>query len=246
VRLAAKIIIVLTVSALIMVPLAACEGPQGPPGPEGPTGAQGTLGPEGPMGPMGRSAGEPGPVGPQGPMGPQGEPGPAGAEGPRGEQGPAGPMGPPGVQGELGTTAQIAVCLEDVYWPTIGATYIDYEPGLPGYFYDFELLRIVGSSFEPGQTVTISICDLDCVWAVATADACGAFGVAVNLADLNEYQMVYLWVYYIDPALDPELPVAVKAWVNATVDDDPSWGLRVIDGELRAVWPLYIINIPVE
>ncbi len=238
-RLAVKIIIVLAVLALILVPLAACEGPQGPQGPEGPAGAQGPMGPEGPVGPMGRSAGETGPTGPEGPMGPQGEQGPVGPEGPRGLQGPAGSMGPVGPQGDPGTTAQIAVCLDTVYGPPICQTYIEYVVA-QGVFLNWELLVVIGSGFEPGEEVTITICDLDCVWAEVTADACGAFIDGVVLPGLNDYQMVYLWDNYIDDGR----PVAVKAWVSVTIDDDPSWGRKVIDGELRAVWPLWIVNVP--
>jgi len=110
VRLAAGIIIVLTVLALIIVPLAACEGLQELAGPQGPAGPQGLQGPAGPQGLQGEqgSSGPPGPAGPQGPAGAQGEQGlqgpagPVGPRGPAGLRGPAGPMGPQGPQGEQG------------------------------------------------------------------------------------------------------------------------------------------------
>ena len=60
-------------SALLIFPLAACEGPAGPMGP------QGEIGPQGQQGEVGR----------------QGEPGPPGERGPQGETGPRGEAGPP-------------------------------------------------------------------------------------------------------------------------------------------------------
>jgi len=74
-KILGKVLIMLTIMALALVPLAGCAGP------EGPTGPQGTTGPQG----------EQGPAGPQGPTGPQGEQGPAGPQGPQGEPGPENP-----------------------------------------------------------------------------------------------------------------------------------------------------------
>ena len=172
-------------------------------------------------------------------MGPQGDQGPAGPEGPMGRTGPAGPMGPMGPQGEPGPIAQIIICLDDTdnNLPTINETYIGYDVGT-GFFYDYEDLAIMGAGFEPGELVTITICDANCVWAEATADACGAFGVGVDLEDLNADQMVALHNDYISSFV----PVSVRAWVNVTVDDDPQLGLKVIRGELWAVWTLLITN----
>ncbi len=243
-KLAGKIIIALAVLALILVPLAACQGPQGPTGPTGSQGLQGPQGDQGPKGPSASGVGEPGPTGPEGPAGPQGEPGPAGPQGPAGPTGPAGPMGPPGPQGEVGPIAQIIVCLtteEPIPWadhlPAINETYIIYVVAQE-LFIDFEDLVIMGAGFDPGEEVTITICDANCVWATATADACGAFAVELDLTELNPDQMVELWVNYINQ----NLPVSVKAWVNATVYDDPTTGLKVISGELWAVWTLVITN----
>jgi hypothetical protein len=56
---AGKVLAFLIIIALIVVPLAACTGPQGPIGPQGPQGPQGPAGPEGP----------PGREGKQGPLG---------------------------------------------------------------------------------------------------------------------------------------------------------------------------------
>jgi hypothetical protein len=60
---------------LVLVLLAACEGPVGPAGPKGDRGDTGPQGPTGPMGPTG-------PQGPQGPQGPEGPQGPAGTSAP--------------------------------------------------------------------------------------------------------------------------------------------------------------------
>lgn len=115
-KILGKLLILVTVLALILVPIIGCaasQGPQGEQGPVGPRGEQGPIGPQGPQGeqgPMGPK-GEQGPMGPrgergirgpegeQGPVGPQGESGP---QGPQGEQGPIGPQGPQGEQGPLG------------------------------------------------------------------------------------------------------------------------------------------------
>jgi len=239
VKLAGKIIIVLVILALILVPLAACEGPQGPPGPTGPTGAQGLQGDQGQMGPPASGVGQPGPAGPEGPAGPQGPVGPQGTPGPEGPAGPTGPMGPPGPQGMTAPIAQIIVCLNEANLPTINETYITYIV-VQELFMAWEDLWVLGAGFDQDELVTITICDANCVWAVATADQCGAFGVELDLEDLNPDQMIELWSGYVSQ----NKPVSVKAWVNVTVADDPMSGLKVVSGELWAVWTLEIINQP--
>jgi len=79
-RILGKIFIALTVLALLLVPLAACEGTDGFPGPEGPAGPAGPEGSQGPEGPAG-------PAGPEGPAGIAGPPGPEGATGTPGPPG---------------------------------------------------------------------------------------------------------------------------------------------------------------
>ncbi len=78
------VVTLILASALSLLLLAACAGPQGDPGPTGPQGAVGPAGPAGPEGPPGLRgpAGEPGIRGPQGLQGPPGVPG---APGPAGE-----------------------------------------------------------------------------------------------------------------------------------------------------------------
>ena len=71
---AGKIVAFLIIIALIVVPLAACQGPPGATGAPGPMGPQGPAGPEGPAGPPG-AEGDTGPAGPQGLQGPEGDPG---------------------------------------------------------------------------------------------------------------------------------------------------------------------------
>ena len=80
------VVTVILVSALSLLLLAACAGPQGERGPQGP---QGVAGP----------AREAGPAGPAGPRGPAGEPG---------IRGPQGLQGPPGVQGDPGRAGEAA------------------------------------------------------------------------------------------------------------------------------------------
>lgn len=95
-KTAVKIVALLAIVALIMVPLAACDGTtQGEKGDTGLTGAQGPQGPAGSQGPRGLT-------GPAGPQGPQGEPGPQGEQGPAGPQGLRGSTGPMGLQGPAG------------------------------------------------------------------------------------------------------------------------------------------------
>jgi hypothetical protein len=102
----------LAACVVVMLGIAACEGPAGPTGPEGPGGPQGLQGPQGPVGPGGAT----GPAGPQGATGPAGPQGPSGATGATGLQGPPGPVGPPGASnrwvmtgtiGESGSTTGI-------------------------------------------------------------------------------------------------------------------------------------------
>jgi hypothetical protein len=112
-RTAAKILALLVILALIVVPLAACEGEQGPAGPQGQTGPAGPAGPAGDPGPPGRPGGE---QGPQGEPGPQGDPGPAGPAGPRGLTGPTGPRG---LQGPPGTITAGSITTTEILDGTI-------------------------------------------------------------------------------------------------------------------------------
>ena len=61
-KILGKVLIMLTIMALTLVPLAGCTGPEGPIGPQGEQGSAGSQGLQG----------EPGPTGPQGPAGPKG------------------------------------------------------------------------------------------------------------------------------------------------------------------------------
>ena len=71
---AGKIVAFLIIIALIVVPLAACQGPPGATGAPGPMGPQGIPGPEGPSGPPGPE-GDTGSKGDPGSQGDPGEPG---------------------------------------------------------------------------------------------------------------------------------------------------------------------------
>jgi hypothetical protein len=70
-----KVLIILTILALVLIPTVSCAGPQGVPGLTGPAGPQGATGPAGPAGPPG-ATGPAGLEGAEGPQGPQGLPGP--------------------------------------------------------------------------------------------------------------------------------------------------------------------------
>jgi hypothetical protein len=60
------------IARLLLIVVAACQGPEGPMGPAGPAGPQGPTGQTGPQGPTGPQGlqGLPGPVGPAGNPGP--------------------------------------------------------------------------------------------------------------------------------------------------------------------------------
>ena len=235
------IIAFLIVISLLIVPLAACEGPQGPTGDPGPTGAQGPQGDQGPTGPAGRAGGATGPTGPQGDLGPQGPTGPLGEQGDRGLTGPPGPMGPPGIQGP---TSQIVICLAaDANWNAITRTSIDYVVSEGYYITSSEELVILGACFPPLTTVTVSLCDLDHYWFEVDTDACGAFvfeGAAapLSLETLSSSAQNYLIAnYVVSPG---PYPISVRAWINATVA-----GYVVTAGQQWGNWPLKVFGTAV-
>jgi len=240
----------LIVISMLLVPLAACEGPKGPQGDPGPTGAQGPQGDQGPMGPQGRAGGATGPAGPAGLAGPAGSAGPQGPEGEKGDTGSPGIMGPMGL---TGPTSQIAIGLAaDAHWNAITKTTISYiEIGGVYEIYpaSSEGLVILGACFPPGATVTITICDLNCLWFEVTANACGGFLYPIDLeTGINASQMDYLIEGYM--LAGNSKTISVRAWVNAVLYDDPSddpdMGLKVVSGQLWGNWPLYIIGTEVQ
>ena len=180
------VIAFLIVISLLLVPLAACEGPQGPQGQEGPQGPQGPQGPEGPQGPRGRAGGETGPAGPEGPQGEPGPMGPQGEQGDRGLAGPTGLMGPPGPAGP-------------------NATIVVFAPGGPCVCYVVDgttaTIDVYGSNFVPGQHLHLTICETDYVVEenLDIITACGAFYVQTVLSSPNPPDMT---------------PVSLKAWVD--------------------------------
>ena len=206
---AGKIIAFLIIISLLVVPLAACAGGQGATGPQGPTGPAGAKGERGPIG-------QPGTTGPTGPVG---DTGPTGETGATGEQ---------GEQGEMAPVAQLVVCM---YWEESRNGY--YEMFFPvSSAYPGQPLSILGSCFPEDELVTITICDLNCVWAEVETNDCGAFVIEeIYLDDLDEDQLDYLWENY-----DYNV-VSVRAWVDAEIDDDN----KVVDGELWANWPLFLM-----
>jgi len=205
----------LIVISLLLVPLAACEGPQGPQGDPGPTGAQGPQGDVGPPGPRGAGGGQQGPEGPQGDTGPKGDTGPAGPRGPIGPMGLAGAMGMMGSPGPAGPNATIVVTRNSndevlVDLVLLGDTSYD--------------INIYGSNFVYGQTVYLTICadDTSLTAPITVDEACGAFrAIAITLTKT--------------PPLPPDGMHSVKAWVET----DSTPGLSAGD-ELWACWPLYV------
>ena len=211
------IIAFLIVVSLLMVPLAACEGPQGPQGDPGPTGAQGPQGDIGPMGPRGAGGGDPGPPGPQGEPGPTGPEGPQGPEGEKGDRGLGGPMGPPGPQGPIGpagTNATIVVM--DGEGSAAVLCYIWTSAA------DYDIV-VYGSNFVPDDYIHLTICENDTVLtpepATLQVNVCGAFFQALTLN------------YPIPPF---DTPVSIKAWVD---DGDGYFGSGDV---LWACWPIHV------
>lgn len=231
-----KVFIMLTVVALLVVPLAACDqltdeeiaelkvelkGEQGPEGLEGPGGPAGPEGPEGSAGPEGAigSTGSTGATGPAGPAGPEG------AKGSRGSKGSTGP------QGTTGPVAQLVVWNELGFGfngdgGTLVPTTLIFDPELQPLF-------ISGAGFPPNELVAITIGDQDCLWTEVETNDSGAFVVfEIYLDDMDGECLDYLYEYFHDDV------VSVGAWVNAVVDDG-----HVVDGELWAKWPVYLSTI---
>jgi len=234
---AGKIIAFLIIVALIVVPLTACPGPQGPAGPSGPSGSQGAKGERGPMGPPGES----------------------GIRGLQGQEGPAGPAGPAGEEGPAGSSAEIVVS-RDGNFSSGQYGYATCE--LPFDQNGWETFTISGSCFEPGDDVTITVCDDYYVlyleyydeeadswyysWTVPVND-CGAFLCEAYLVYDWSDDMVDYYYGYWEPLA--ETTVSVRAWVNARTEVEKTinpWGeftsqIRVLtDGDLMANWPLFI------
>jgi hypothetical protein len=216
------IIAFLMIISLLIVPLAACEGPQGPQGEQGPQGPQGVQGEEGPPGPPGQPGGATGPQGPAGPAGPQGE---QGEQGPRGLTGATGPMGPQGIQGDVGPNATIVVTdpTFDPYSDLYGAfaiCYIFLGSGPGPWSRD---AYVYGSNFPAGSYVSITICETDIILDEdVLVNACGAFRTTITIST-TDFPLTSLYI------------CSVKAWVD--VGEDGFDG----DDELYACWPLSIL-----
>ncbi len=175
-------------------------------------GCAGSAGPTGPTGPQG----PPGPTGPAGPQGLTGEQGPFGDLGPQGDPG---PQGVPGPAGESGLTAEIVVCN---YFTDRTEAYAICSCS------NTQLLYLFGSGFSSNETVTITICDKNCVLAEGVADACGGFMATAIIRNLPAAQYHYLIDNYYGKV------VSIRAWINAEVVDG-----KVVSGKLMANWPLY-------
>ena len=105
-----KAFILIIAVAIMLLPVAGCNGADGAQGPQGVQGLQGIQGVQGPQGEQGIQGergiqgeqGEQGAQGPQGEQGLQGEQGPKGEKGATGATGATGPIGPQGIQGIQG------------------------------------------------------------------------------------------------------------------------------------------------
>jgi hypothetical protein len=111
-------------------------------------------------------------------------------------------------------------------------------------WYAFAALTISGSCFPPGEEVTITVCDEDWVLTQAETSDCGAF---FGYFDINTYYGYWPVQSHMewngmgwDTVWEAE-PVAVKAWINAEIDDG-----KVVDGELYANWPLFLYTDSIE
>jgi hypothetical protein len=243
---ASKIIVFLVIIALLLVPLAACQGAKGPQGDPGPTGEQGPPGDVGPRGPQG----QPGPTGPAGPAGTV-----AGLQGPAG---PAGPAGSPGIPGEPGpqisaTWANIGYGIEIqgagtgvgdgvFYMGDVGEFTINdvtvWDYGIDGPPEGPCWVRIKGSGFNPGEVVVLTICENDTVLDLyiyvyttetdhsaaltdiadyVVANDCGAFEVFTYMPDI--------WPELVGEPTAVVVHTSVKAYVNNLLQ--ASWPLEV-------------------
>jgi hypothetical protein len=140
-------------------------------------GQQGPAGPAGPAGPQGEK-------GERGPMGPPGDSGVRGLRGPEGPQGDPGDPGDPGERGAIGPNATIVV-IDSSYDAVVGYS---------------QAWAVVGSNFEPGDIVTLTICENDYILAEnLLVNDCGSFFCTVTLPEPTDFE------------------VSLKAWVDGEI-----------------------------
>ena len=222
-----RFLIILTIVALICVPLFGCTGSAGPEGPAGPAGPQGAAGQQGPQGPAGAAgAGPAGAVGPAGPAGPQGAAGQQGPQGPAGAVGPAGPAGAAGAAGPAGPPRQITVSWDPFFiYPLQG----NFQFGPMGFLttikvYPYQAIVIKGSGFEPEQEVLLTICENDFILATAKANECGAFEISTGVPNL-----------WSTSSGMTQIHVSIKAWVGGQIE--ATWPLNIWhEGDLWEFW----------
>jgi hypothetical protein len=203
---AGKVLAFLIIVILLVTLVAACAAPAGSQGPMGPRGPTGVTGPAGP----------PGPPGKEGPMGPEGDQGPAGA---------TGKTGATGAQGEMGPVAQIVVCIG------MGGDLLPI-----GNIWLGQTVYILGACLPANETVTITICENNYVWAEGETNDCGGLYIKTTFM-LPEAQGIPLLNKYAG-ADDPV--VSVRAWVNATVTGNERDGYKVTGGDMWANWPVVL------
>ena len=154
--------IVLLLTAIFPVMIAACAGPSGPQGPQGIPGLPGKSGLPG-------EPGKPGKPGLAGLPGNPGNPGPEGAQGPQGPQGIQGEQGPAGPQGEAGPPGSS-------HPTSISLVPSEAEEGRP-------TIKVLGAGWQEDEAVTIEVLGPDGYHNIiggALADASGTFEIDIR------------------------------------------------------------------
>ncbi len=98
------------------------------------------------------------------------------------------------------------------YIPPPAAAIVECVSGIP--------LRVMGSGFQSGQAILITICEQNTQLGTGTANGCGAFVIDVDLPF----------------KLPVRATISVKAWVHPSAHGMENALVWI----LKAVWPLYI------
>ena len=264
-----RVIAFVILISLLLVSLAACQGPAGPQGPPGSPGAQG-------------------PAGPQGPRGSRGPAGPVGLQGPEGDVGPRGPAGPAGPNPQIvvalaeqvisinstGTTDQSVVTDIGKTTEAVSASGTTDELVVTGGTYDPVAGTITGGTQEnagmTSSTTVPVVTDVTATSGTVTVSSSGTATLTQGLVTIRATvgQQVLVYGAGFDPNEEVSIAIygAVDPWIEVTTDDYGSFytesavalpeiasGLYSVkayydlnnDGnldasELQACWPLFI------
>lgn len=267
-RKTGKIIAFVIVISLLLVPLAACQGPAGAQGPPGSPGAQG-------------------PPGPQGPRGSRGVAGPVGLQGPEGEVGLAGPRGPAGPNPQIvvalaeqvisinsiGTTGQAVVTGVTPTTGPVSASGTTDELVVTGGTYESVAGTITSGAQEYAivtSTTQPVVTSVDATSGLVGVTASGTYtltqGLVTMRANVGQEVLVYGTGFEPNEKVSIAIYGVVDPWIpDITVDSYGSfcYGLVTVPsgntgcysvkayydlnndgnldaGELQACWPLYI------